>query len=165
MITVKQELERAEERIELVEYRSAERASEIEEALDSYVTRVLKIEAMQQQSQQMMGLDDYLDQSAQAKALLSKFLTMILAILQIVLIICTTLARIVIPFTRTWFRIVVTSVVILILAILWRYQESDNVRLVMDSVTGYFTLMRERVISLGTPLQNFVEKIYQRDKS
>ena len=40
MITVKQELERAEERIELVEYRSAERASEIEEALDSYVTRV-----------------------------------------------------------------------------------------------------------------------------
>ena len=130
MITVKQELERAEERIELVEYRSAERASEIEEALDSYVTRVrelsacnvghppgnvqerdnivffflqvLKIEALQQQSQQMIGLDDYLDQSAQAKALLSKFLTMVLAILQIILIICTTLARIVIPFTRTW---------------------------------------------------------------
>lgn len=63
------------------------------------------------------------------------------------------------------FRIVVTSVVILILAILWRYQESDNVRLVMDSVTGHFTVMRERVISLGTPLQNFVQKIYQRDKS
>ena len=40
MIAVKQELERAEERIELVEYRSAERASEIEEGLDSYVTRV-----------------------------------------------------------------------------------------------------------------------------
>lgn len=165
MITVKQELERAEERIELVEYRSAERASEIEEALDSYVTRVLKIEAIQQQSQQMMGLDDYLDQSAQAKALLSKFLTMILAILQIVLIICTTLARIVIPFTRTWFRIVVSSVVILILAILWRYQESDNVRLVMDSVTGHVTIIRDRVISLGTPLQNFMQKIYQRGKS
>lgn len=43
MITVKQELERAEERIELVEYRSAERASEIEEALDSYVTRVREL--------------------------------------------------------------------------------------------------------------------------
>lgn len=43
MITVKQELERAEERIELVEYRSAERASEIEEALDSYVTRVRQV--------------------------------------------------------------------------------------------------------------------------
>ena len=40
MITVKQELERAEERIELVEYRSAERASEIEEGLESYVTKV-----------------------------------------------------------------------------------------------------------------------------
>ena len=40
MITVKQELERAEERIERIEYRSAERANEIEEALDSYVTRV-----------------------------------------------------------------------------------------------------------------------------
>lgn len=40
MITVKQELERAEERIERIEYRSAERANEIEEALESYVTRV-----------------------------------------------------------------------------------------------------------------------------
>ena len=70
--------------------------------VNSFVTQVLKIEALQQQSQQMMGLDEYLDQSAQAKALLSKFLTMMLAILQIILIICTTLARIVIPFTRTW---------------------------------------------------------------
>ena len=67
-----------------------------------FFLQVLKIEALQQQSQQMIGLDDYLDQSAQAKALLSKFLTMVLAILQIILIICTTLARIVIPFTRTW---------------------------------------------------------------
>ena len=40
MMSLKQELERAEERIELVEYRSAERASEIEEALDAHVTRV-----------------------------------------------------------------------------------------------------------------------------
>lgn len=63
------------------------------------------------------------------------------------------------------FRIVVTSVVILILAVLWRYQESDNVRLVMDSVTGHVTTMRDRIISLGTPVQNFVQKIYQRDKS
>lgn len=43
MITVKQELERTEERFELVEYRLAERASEIEEALDSYVTRVRQV--------------------------------------------------------------------------------------------------------------------------
>lgn len=165
MITVKQELERAEERIELVEYRSAERASEIEEGLDSYVTRVLKIEALQQQNQQMMGLDDYFDQSAQAKALLSKFLTMVLAILQIILIICTTLARIVIPFTRTWLRLIVTSVVILIIAVLWRYQESDNVRLVVDCVTGHLSVLRDRFISLGIPLQNFVNKIYHREKS
>ena len=40
MLSLKQELERAEERIELVEYRSAERAGEIEEALDTHVTRV-----------------------------------------------------------------------------------------------------------------------------
>ena len=60
------------------------------------------------------------------------------------------------------FRIVVTSVVILIVAVLWRYQESDNVRLVMDSVTGQFTVMRDRVISLGIPLQNVVKKIYKR---
>ncbi|CAH3144026.1 unnamed protein product [Pocillopora meandrina] len=165
MITVKQELERAEERIERIEYRSAERANEIEEALESYVTRVLKIEAFQQQSQQMMGLDDYFDQSAQAKALLSKFLTVVLAILQIVLIICTTLARIVIPFTRTRVRIAITSVVILTVAILWRYQESDNVRFVMDSVTGQFTMISERLASLVCPLVNFVRKIYQRDNS
>ena len=40
MASLKQELERAEERIECVEYRSAERAGEIEETLDTYVTRV-----------------------------------------------------------------------------------------------------------------------------
>ncbi|PFX16322.1 Transmembrane and coiled-coil domains protein 1 [Stylophora pistillata] len=165
MITVKQELERAEERIERIEYRSAERANEIEEALDSYVTRVLKIEAFQQQSQQMMGLDDYFDQSAQAKALLSKFLTVVLAIVQIILIICTTLARIVIPFTRTRVRIAITSVVVLSVALLWRYQESDNVRIVMDSVSGQFTIIKDRLASLGSPIQNFVRKIYQRDKS
>ncbi|KAM7428800.1 transmembrane and coiled-coil [Porites harrisoni] len=164
MITVKQELERAEERIELVEYRSAERASEIEEGLESYVTKVLKIEALQQQSQQMMGLDEYLDQSAQAKALLSKFLTMMLAILQIILIICTTLARIVIPFTRTWFRIIVTSLLILIIAILWRYQESDNVRLVVECVTGHLALMRDKFVSLGIPFQNFANRLFHRQK-
>lgn len=165
MIALKQELERAEERIELVEYRSAERASDIEEGLDSYVTRVLKIEALQQQNQNMIGLDDYLDQSAQAKALLSKFLTMVLAILQIILIICTTLARIVIPFTRTRFRVMLTSVIILIVAVLWRYQESDNVRLVTDYVTGQFIVMREKFISLGIPLKNFLKRINGREKT
>ena len=40
MASLKQELERAEERIECVEYRSAERAGEIEDSLDTYVTRV-----------------------------------------------------------------------------------------------------------------------------
>ncbi|XP_068735076.1 transmembrane and coiled-coil domain protein 3-like isoform X1 [Montipora capricornis] len=163
MIAVKQELERAEERIELVEYRSAERASEIEEGLDSYVTRVLKIEALQQQNQNMMGLDDYLDQSAQAKALLSKFLTMVLAILQILLIICTTLARIVIPFTRTRFRVIGTSVVILFIAILWRYQDSDHVRLVTDYVTGQFENMRDRFESKGLLVRNVLNKFYNRE--
>jgi hypothetical protein len=40
MMSLKIELERAEERMECVEYRLSERAGEIEEALDSYVTRV-----------------------------------------------------------------------------------------------------------------------------
>ena len=37
---VKEELYKAADRIECVDYRSAERAGEIEEALDSCVTRV-----------------------------------------------------------------------------------------------------------------------------
>lgn len=60
-------------------------------------------------------------------------------------------------------RIALTSVVILTVAILWRYQESDNVRFVMDSVTGQFTMIRERLVSLVCPLVNFVREIYQRD--
>lgn len=163
MIAVKQELERAEERIELVEYRSAERASEIEEGLDSYVTRILKIEALQQQNQNMIGLDDYLDQSAQAKALLSKFLTMVLAILQIILIICTTLARIVIPFTRTRFRMIITSMVILFIAVLWRYQESDNVRFVTEYVNGQFVKIGDRFKSKGLIVRTYLKKFYNRE--
>lgn len=48
MASLKQELERAEERIECVEYRSAERAGEIEETLDTYVTRVRMWQTMSQ---------------------------------------------------------------------------------------------------------------------
>ena len=47
------------------------------------------------------GLEAYVDQNLQAKALLSKFLTVVIAMLQIVLILFTTAARIILPFTRT----------------------------------------------------------------
>ena len=59
----------------------------------------------------------------------------------------------------------ITSVIILIVAVLWRYQESDNVRLVTDYVTGQFIVMREKFISLGIPLQNFLKRINGREKT
>ncbi|XP_048590068.1 transmembrane and coiled-coil domains protein 1 isoform X2 [Nematostella vectensis] len=128
MLSLKQELERAEERMECVEYRLSERAGEMEEALDSYVTRISKVEAVQQQNQQMVGaLDEYLEQSVHAKALLSKFLSVVLAVLAIVLILFTTLARIIVPFTRTRGRAFMTSLVVIAIAVLWRYQDSDTV--------------------------------------
>lgn len=63
------------------------------------------------------------------------------------------------------FRLIVTSVVVVIFAVLWRYQESHNVRLVTDYVTGQFSSIRDRVTSLGIPLQNLVKKIYNREKT
>ena len=59
----------------------------------------------------------------------------------------------------------VTSVVVVIFAVLWRYQESHNVRLVTDYVTGQFSSIRDRVTSLGIPLQNFMKKIYNKEKT
>ena len=74
--------------------------------INSYVCslmtpQITKIENVQHQSQQMGGFDNYLDQSTQAKALLSKFLSVVLAVLALVLIIFASVTRIIRPFTRT----------------------------------------------------------------
>lgn len=64
--------------------------------------QISKVETVQQQNQQMVGaLDEYLEQSVQAKALLSKFLSVVLAVLALILIIFTSIGRLIIPFTRT----------------------------------------------------------------
>ena len=57
-----------------------------------------------------------------------------------------------------------TSLLILIIAILWRYQESDNVRLVVECVTGHLALMRDKFVSLGIPFQNFANRLFHRQK-
>ena len=60
------------------------------------------MEALQQQNQQMVGgLESYVDENMKAKALVSKLLTVVIAMLQIVLILFTTTARIILPFTKT----------------------------------------------------------------
>ena len=56
-----------------------------------------------------------------------------------------------------------TSVVILFIAILWRYQDSDHVRLVTDYVTGQFENMRDRFESKGLLVRNVLNKFYNRE--
>ncbi|XP_031571119.1 transmembrane and coiled-coil domains protein 2-like isoform X2 [Actinia tenebrosa] len=153
MMSLKIELERAEERMECVEYRLSERAGEIEEALDSYVTRITKVETVQQQNQQMVGaLDDYLEQSVQAKALFSKFLSVVLAVLAIILIVFTSIGRMIVPFTRTRGRLIFTSILIITLILIWKYQDSDVITAVFAHFARNSATAREKINSLLSPI-------------
>ncbi|KAK3737999.1 hypothetical protein QZH41_009638 [Actinostola sp. cb2023] len=159
MMSLKIELERAEERMECVEYRLSERAGEIEEALDSYVTRISKVETVQQQNQQMVGaLDEYLEQSVQAKALLSKFLSVVLAVLAIVLILFTSIGRLIVPFTRTRPRLLCTSILVVMLLLVWKYQDSDVLMAISALMVRNTELARGTLHSITSPIRRIFFK-------
>eukprot|EP00794_Sanderia_malayensis_P012148 gene12148-13401_t len=121
IMEVKEELYKASERIECVDYRSVERAGEIEEALDSCVTRISKMELQQQHQQQLLlSVDGYFGGSGTAKLLLSKVLSLVISLFAIVLVIVSLCARIISPFTSTWKRAVMSFSCLILLIFFWR---------------------------------------------
>lgn len=58
---------------------------------------------------------------------------------------------------------IITSMVILFIAVLWRYQDSDNVRFVTEYVNGQFVKIGDRFKSKGLIVRTYLKKFYNRE--
>ncbi|XP_034523009.1 transmembrane and coiled-coil domains protein 2 isoform X1 [Ailuropoda melanoleuca] len=118
MTNLKQELASMEEK---VAYQSYERARDIQEAVESCLTRVTKLELQQQQQQvvQLEGVED-----ANARALLGKFINVILALMAVLLVFVSTIANFITPLMKTRLRITSTALLVLVLFLVWKHWDS-----------------------------------------
>uniref|UniRef100_A0A3Q3JRF9 Uncharacterized protein n=1 Tax=Monopterus albus TaxID=43700 RepID=A0A3Q3JRF9_MONAL len=112
---LKQELASIEEK---VAYQAYERARDIEEVLESCQTRVLKLELQQQQQQQTVQLEN-----ADAKVLLGKCINIMLAIVTVILVCVSTVAKFTAPLLRSRLHVALTCVGVCVLALLWKNWE------------------------------------------
>uniref|UniRef100_A0A8C0VC40 Transmembrane and coiled-coil domain family 2 n=1 Tax=Cyanistes caeruleus TaxID=156563 RepID=A0A8C0VC40_CYACU len=118
MTNLKQELASMEEK---VAYQSYERARDIQEAVESCLTRVTKLE-LQQQQQQVVQLEGV--ENANARALLGKFINVILALMAVLLVFVSTIANFITPLMKTRMRILSTALLVLFLLFLWKHWDS-----------------------------------------
>ncbi|XP_062320505.1 transmembrane and coiled-coil domains protein 2 isoform X1 [Osmerus eperlanus] len=115
MTNLKQELASMEEK---VAYQSYERARDIQEAVESCLTRITKLE-LQQQQQQVVQLEGV--ENANARALLGKLINVILALMAVLLVFVSTLANFITPLMKTRARVAATVLLALLLFILWKH--------------------------------------------
>ncbi|XP_065063576.1 transmembrane and coiled-coil domains protein 1-like isoform X1 [Rhopilema esculentum] len=145
VMEVKEELYKAADRIECVDYRSAERAGEIEEALDSCVTRINKMELQQHQQQQLLlSVDGYFDGSGTAKVLLSKVLSLAVSLFAIVLVLVSLVARIISPFTSTWKRALISFSLLLAILLLWKNADKPLLKELNHKISDFVLVFYER---------------------
>ncbi|KAI1897155.1 hypothetical protein AGOR_G00080280 [Albula goreensis] len=115
MTNLKQELASMEEK---VAYQSYERGRDIQEAVESCLTRITKLE-LQQQQQQVVQLEGV--ENANARALLGKFINVILALMAVLLVFVSTLANFITPLMKTRERVAATILLALLLFSLWKH--------------------------------------------
>ncbi|KAM6927437.1 transmembrane and coiled-coil domains protein 2 [Xenentodon cancila] len=114
MTNLKQELASMEEK---VAYQSYERARDIQEAVESCLTRITKLE-LQQQQQQVVQLEGV--ENANARVLLGKLINVILALMAVLLVFVSTLANFITPLMKTRARVAATVLLTLLLFVMWK---------------------------------------------
>ncbi|XP_029576108.1 transmembrane and coiled-coil domains protein 1 isoform X1 [Salmo trutta] len=112
ILNLKQELASMEEKIA---YQSYERARDTQEALEACQTRISKMELQQQQAVQLEGLEN-----ATARTLLGKLINVLLALMAVLLVFVSTVAKCVVPLMKTRSRSFSTLLLILLFAFIWR---------------------------------------------
>ncbi|XP_032895277.1 transmembrane and coiled-coil domain protein 3 isoform X2 [Amblyraja radiata] len=108
---LKQELASIEEK---VAYQSYERARDIQEALESCQTRLATLELHQQQQQVVQS------ENANAKVLLAKCINVLLAIMTVILVCVSTVAKFSIPLMKSRLHIMCTICAVMLIFICWK---------------------------------------------
>ncbi|XP_072327979.1 transmembrane and coiled-coil domain protein 3 isoform X2 [Scyliorhinus torazame] len=122
-IDLKQELASIEEK---VAYQSNERARDMQEALESCQTRLATLELHQQQ-QQVLQIEN-----ANAKVLLGKCINIFLAIMTVILVCVSTIAKFSIPLMKSRLHIICTISAIFFVFIFWR--KWDQIQCLVDHI-------------------------------
>lgn len=89
-----------------------------QEAVESCLTRITKME-LQQQQQQVVQLEGV--ENANARALLGKLINIILALMAVLLVFVSTLANFITPLMKTRARVATTVLLTLLLLVLWKH--------------------------------------------
>ncbi|XP_023669209.1 transmembrane and coiled-coil domains protein 2 isoform X4 [Paramormyrops kingsleyae] len=115
MSNLKQELASMEEK---VAYQSYERARDVQEAVESCLTRITKLE-LQQQQQQVVQLEGV--EGGAARALLGKLINVVLALMAVLLVFVSTLASFITPLMKSRERVAASLLLALLLFSLWKH--------------------------------------------
>lgn len=89
--------------------------------MESCLTRITTLE-LQQQQQQVVQLEGV--ENANARALLGKFINVILALMAVLLVFVSTLANFITPLMKTRMRIFASVFLALFLIFLWKHWDS-----------------------------------------
>lgn len=92
-----------------------------QEAVESCLTRVTKLE-LQQQQQQVVQLEGV--ENANARALLGKFINVILALMAVLLVFVSTIASFITPMVKTRMRLLSTTLLVLFVFLLWKHWDT-----------------------------------------
>lgn len=139
MSSLKQEMVQTLERIECMEYRFAERSGDIEEAVGSCETRITKMELQYHQQQQLLlSVDGYFDAGGNTKLLVSKLLSLVLNIFTIVLVVISTLSKIVMPFASTRTRMVTSTITIVCIILFVKHSDNSTLVTIFDLLRQFF---------------------------
>jgi len=111
---IKQELSSMEEKME---YQLEERTRDMQELLDTCRTSITKME-LQQQQQQLISMEGI--ENSNFRALLTKMINVVLAILAVVLVFVSTVANLLGPFLTTRVRILSTIALIAAIVLAWQ---------------------------------------------
>ncbi|XP_043569262.1 transmembrane and coiled-coil domain protein 3 isoform X1 [Chiloscyllium plagiosum] len=122
-IDLKQELASIEEK---VAYQSYERARDMQEALESCQTRLATLELHQQQ-QQLLQIEN-----ANAKVLLGKCINIFLAIMTVILVCISTIAKFSIPLMRSRLHVACTISAVIVAIIVWK--KWDQIQSLTDRI-------------------------------
>ena len=119
MYAMKDEMERAMETIECVEYRFTGRTADIEEEVEQCKTRLSKLEHQQQQQQHQQRIHTFLD--IDAKIHLSRIFSFVIYLVVVVVVVVLLPVRFAMS---SRFHMLVSVVVVVVGALVWRYEES-----------------------------------------
>ena len=91
----------------------------LQEAVESCLTRISKLE-LQQQQQQVVQLEGV--ENANARALLGKLINVILALMAVLLVFVSTMANFITPLMKTRTRVATSVALTLSLITFWNYE-------------------------------------------